>query len=325
MRTPALALPQSHCGVVPPALPVWTLVTTVLGLVLGFLTPPASANPLPYAWALVHVQTGEDPVATCAEVVQFTDATGSVTFDLYVWPSYWFYEHEEIGFETASTVLEWPEDWSFIDATLAPGTEGTITALAANRYQVSLSWPSCEHQGRDRPLFFLARFALNVASEGECEMQEVQWTGCFPMTPYPLADGGQAVPARAGAPCTHCPWPCGDYPNLHWFEQDVLNLEVDEGESVTGELVVGLEDPQHEAMVYDATQPFLSVEAEPGVYEATLTVTAQAAGLSAGEYTGYVRAIHNECTVCCPVHLTVRPAVPVRSVTWGTVKGGFRR
>ncbi len=325
MRTPVPAPSRCRHEILPAASCAWTLVIALTGLALGALTPPASANPLPDAWALVHVQAGEDPVATCAEVVQFTDATGNVTFDLYIWPSFAFFEFEEIGLDTASTVLEWPEDWSFIEATLAPGTEGTITSLAANRYQVSLSWPSCEHQGRDRPLFFLARFALNVTSEGRCRMQEVQWAGCFPITQYPLYGGGQPVPARAGAPCTHCPWPCGSYPMLHWFEEDVLNLVVDEGESVAGDLLVHFDEPEHSAMVYDATQPFLSVEAEPGAYEATLTVTAQAAGLSAGEYTGYVRAIHNECTVCCPVHLTVRPAVPVRAVTWGAVKGSFRR
>jgi len=323
MRALVLALPHVWSWIPRPAGCARTLAIT--GLALCVLTPLAGTNPLPDAWALVHVQTEEDPVATCAEVVQFTTATESVTFDLYVWPSFAFYEYEEIGFETASAVLEWPEDWSFIDATLAPGTEGTITSLVGNRYQVSMSWPSCEHQGRDRPLFFLARFALDVASEGRCRMQEVQWTGCFPTTQYPLAGGGQCVPATAGAPCTHCPWPCGNYPNLHWFEEDVLNLEVDEGESVTGELLVQFEAPEHAAMIYDATQPFLSVEAEPSAYEATLTVTAQAAGLGIGEYTGYVRAIHDECTVCCPVHLTVRPATPVRSVTWGTVKGSFRR
>jgi len=298
------------------------MITRLFALLLAaiLLTASAGANPLPNAWVFVHVHSGTDIIGTCEEVIQFTSATGVLTFDLFLWPSVLFFSQEELGLGEASGEFEWPATWEFVETSLPQGVAGEITSLEPNRYSIDVTWPSCPTQTPERPLFHIARFRLNVTDEGMCRIggPTCLWKACYPEL-MPGVDSASGVPAWAGA-CSDCPWPCGQYGRRMSYGsgpgEEFLDLQVEAGKSITGEIPVSF--PTSGAYstnpVFDATEPYLTVEAtlvSPAYY--SLEVTADASSLAPGEYLDHIRTAAESCTWCCPVNLTVLPATAVES------------
>jgi hypothetical protein len=123
-----------------------------------------------------------------------------------------------------------------------------------------------------------------------------------------------------------CPWPCNAYPEGQDYSEESLELEVEQGQSTTWQLTVAFSTsgPDPGNAVFDATEAYLSVAAtalDPSDYR--LDVTADASNLAPGPYVGYVRTTLEECTLCCPVNLTVLPRVAVQSGSWGRIKVMF--
>lgn len=297
------------------------LLTSILA------TSVSSANPLPEAWLHIHVHQGSELIASCEEVQQYTEESGQLTFDVYLWPWAAFWEWPEIGLDFINLTATFPPEWTVISAEPATGAVGTISPSGAGEYLVNLTWPPCPTQTDDLQLFWVARFVMDVTSEGYFGAHSVEWDLCYP-EPYPFTYA-DVVEAQAAAGWGHCEQPCGGYGYVVEMDPDPVELEAFEGEMVTAEiqLYLGWLEVEPGFLIHESTAPHVTVEElflHP--WDVRLLVIANALGLDPGYHQSWVRTTipDQDCRNQAEVLLHVLPVTPTEKVSWGMLKGLYR-
>ena len=315
----------------------WILGMLLLPLVSGLLFT-VGANPLPPSAIFTHVQPpnptfcDQAPSMTCDQIVQYTEATGQLEFDLFLWA---YFAGDR--FNAVRVTATWPTSWGFVGASLCNGAHGSID-VQGNRAVVDASWlPDCPTL--DTGVSLVARIVLDVTGYGEfnynyTEPRRVTW-GCPPSEH--TEDLATLVEARAGVECDYCYADCGFQMLCHpQLTPATLDVEVPRGLSdqyTIQAIVYSWEDPCTPS--FTGTESWMSLGVEQidwATYLLTLTVDTQ--GMEMGEYSGWVIG-EDDCRGCTRVNLTVtssqgieepadpgpEPGVPK---TWGGVKTLYR-
>jgi hypothetical protein len=325
---------ESHADVVPhvryrltgrdpvPAPRSWTVAVLLSAACsFAFAATSALANPIPYAFVYVDIRDPEGDFCTaympvsCDELVQTTDRTGMLEFDIvycspYGWGLDQFYESSDIVFTMA-----WSQDWQFVEAQ-ACGSGIVGVAQEGNHATFSIQDPhgvpaSEEFAG-------LGRVILNVTGEGSAWFSQ-EWHDFF-------ADWAEG---RAGVSCGTCVrlW-CDHYgydtPEL---TPRLLELTADATGAATGSFHV---DPTGyfgpDTLSFHADVPWISLDLihlQENSPRYDVTVHADAAGLSPGVHEATIEVSAQYCYECERVILTVLNT-PVRPTSWGSLKRLFR-
>jgi hypothetical protein len=329
MRTTRFRLPARS-----KVLPIW-----VCGLLLSGVLATAGANPIPATALFTHIQQPNpefcDLVSTmpCEQIVQYTEATGLLEFDIFLWAVP--YTGQE--FDAVQFTANWPTSWSFVSASLCNGAEGSID-VQGNRAAVSAAWlPDCPTMGTD--IFLVARLVLGVTGRGELTYRydaahEVIW-GC-PPSEYGETLGA-LVGGEAGIECDYCYVDCDFQLTCHpELTPAALNVEIPRGLSdhyTIDALVYSYEDPCTPS--FSGTESWMSLavtQMDWSLWRIILTVNTQSMDL--GQYSGWVIG-QDDCRGCTRVNLTVtsnqgieepndEPAPPGEPKSWGTIKALYR-
>lgn len=283
----------------------------------------APANPMPEAAVFVHVQPpapGSPPLSDCAQLVQYTSASGELQFDLYL---KCFVCEPGYPLSSLTLELEWDGDWTWLGYELPAGAEGSVSAVG-NRASVSLAWPECPPSSGE--VLHLLRCFLSVTGPGRLgstgEPGEAL-VGCPPET-MPLFLWIES--AQAGVDCAYC-WTDCNYGAVCTpaTATPLLTLAVPQGtlisESVDFTAYGGAWPCPFQAI---GSEPWMQVTTEtlgePGSYRATLSVDTGL--LEPGHYGGWLRG-ESECVACTRVELEVLLPTGVGSlpgISWGRIK-----
>lgn len=324
---------------------------------IALLAVPVSfANPMPPAGFMIHIRAAEGdacaapPVAHCAEIVQYTEATGPLEFDLFAYP--WAFA----GWQTLYSVsvdLQWPVSWSLLDWELCPGPEATIECGPSHAL-LHFVWPDCPAVP-ENGLVLLGHWLFDVDAHGVLWAEPTE--GGIVMGCPPMVEEAWGVPGRAeaGVVCDYCYNQCNlNSPCEPHFPASTLDVELAPGRTCIVPLDLALSGWGEEGLCCYETQlvseePWLSgwVEcADPS--QGTACVSLDATQLSPGIYEGTLAAIA-DCVGCLAVTLTVaqaqgvpegpaeppgdEPAPPVDgegsqpedaiAISWGRLKGLF--
>jgi hypothetical protein len=313
-----------------------------LALLLVGAALPAGANPLPSNAIFTHVQTPSPSFCsqglpfTCEQIVQHTEATGQLEFDIFLWSMMGGMGY---SFDAVRVTAQWPASWGFVDADFCGGADGSLD-VQGNRLVVDATWlPDCPVLGTG--VYPIARIVLDVTGHGELtylytEPNDMTW-GC---PPDEYQEGlGALIGAEAGVECDYCYEACDfDMMCVPHLTPTTLTVEVPRG--LTDHYTIDAVVPSYEAPCsadFFPTASWMAVEAQQMDWENyRLTLTVNAQGLELGEYSGWVIG-QADCRGCCRVNLTVtdsqgipdeQPAdgSPSGDVTsWGAVKNLYRR
>lgn len=279
----------------------------LVALALSWTLAPSGtlrANPLPEAAIFVHVQPpdpGSPPLASCAEIQQYTSATGALEFDLYFKCFVCGPGTTLSGFRMS---FVWDPDWIWQGFALPPGAEGSVSVNGAMA-TAELSWPDCPVM--DNEVTLLLRCFVEVTGPGSVDASAAPgWVdiACPPM-PTPLQSW--LVGARAGVVCDYCWTDCGfDAVCCPSTPTPLLALAVPRGELVVETMdyfaMGGLWPCPLDA---SGSETWMGVSAEStgeGSYQVTLTV--DTGPLEPGHYAGWVRG-ESEGVACTRVELEV--------------------
>ncbi len=317
---------------------------SVLGAVLicGLfgLQSDSIANPLPSGVILVHVQPvtsdfcSTNPITDCEDIVQYTDASGTLEFDLYIQ----LLEFEPpISYYSLNTVVQWSPGWALLDWEFCHDGTGSVDVVG-NEATVDIVWPSCPQA--EGEVFLAARFVVEVTGYGKFGTldwnESTVFVGCPPLTysSFPFL-----AAAEAGVECSYCfvsctfEGPCQPVP-----DPAMLDLSVIQGQASVSEIHIpvfgGLTWPC--AVSFVPTEDWMTFSYEEiGWNDYMVTLTVETAGLEPGFYEGWFRA-EDACVGCTKVNLEVLPPVnavpgddpttgpPVVRSTWGTMKTLYR-
>jgi hypothetical protein len=269
------------------------------------------------------------PVTSCPQIVQHTDLSGPLEFDLFFAPIAYGPDETISSF---SGTFEWPVGWTLIDHEICPAGTGTIEP-SGNRVEVNVTWPDCPPCGE---LFLVARLVLNVSGHGSLATAAgeppIVTLGC---PPGAFEVHAYAVGGEAGVECAYCFQPCDlSAPCRPVPDPPAIALQVAEGGTVGAEIQVSVGGgsvgwPCQTS--FSCTESWMQLEVEEiGPDEYRITLSADAAGLGPGSYRGWVR-MADTCVGCTRVDLTVSPLVsvpdpgiPLRIASWGGVKSKYR-
>jgi hypothetical protein len=318
-------------------IPPGAALLCLLSLVLLVSQPqPLLANPLPTSAIFVHVQPvnpdfcDDNPIVSCPEIVQYTQASGLLEFDLFFYPMMAPPPLRISGFETA---VEWPSTWDLVGWEICHGGEGTVD-LNGNQASIAINWPSCPTMTED--VFLVARLIINVTSHGHLDYSlgggSSVRIGCPPDVEE--WDTWQ-LSAEAGVECSFCWMPCdfGDYCNPV-PDPTLLELQVRQGETAQRDVhfdIVGGGLVYPCPVIFVTTASWLTeTHIELGWDEWLVTLEIDTSGLAPGYHQAWLRG-EVECVGCTRVLLEVLPPItgvadpePPASTSWGRVKTLYR-
>jgi hypothetical protein len=301
---------------------------------VGALLCPAVllANPLPPAAVFTHVQPidpqfcGQTAITLCDQLVQYTEESGPLEFDLFIDPLAFWGE----ALYALTLDLEWPAGWVLLGWEPCGGGGGSFD-VAGDRGTLALTWPACPIMSGE--LFLAARVSFDVTATGrlrvlDCGGQTIG-VGCPPGTFYEWALTNGAM---AAVECAYCWADCeyGDGPCRVEPTPKRLDLEAAQGEVLTRDVEVHYWGPC--PCDYVVTEPWIEYELEwVGEYDQLMHVTIDTGPLVPGAYSAWIR-LESECVDCVRVELTVLPhgqeveeydpaGVPT---SWGRIKSGYR-
>lgn len=311
-------------------------VLTALVLLLGsffFGAPPATANILPEAVMLIHVQPAppeRDSCATtitsCDQIVRTTSAEGLVEFLIFFYPV----AHQDYHFPIShlTTNLVWPDTWSFVRWSACGGAEGSLQSEGTS-HALSLAWPACPRISGT--IFQVASVVLNVTGPGKLTLDPFMvpvWLDCPPDGFYAQASSAFAA---AGMECGYSHSTCehGDG-CTPVFNPEELALSARVGEIAEG---------QAPFAAYSSSGPICPLTAIPDTswvrasvvqdngFNSHLVVTADATGLSEGVHHAWIEVKSYAAARCLRVDFTVTPRDPdpVISQSWGRIKDRYRQ
>jgi hypothetical protein len=309
-----------------------------LALFLAAAALPAGANPLPATGIFTHVQAPNPSFCaphpfTCEQIVQYTEATGQLEFDLF----FWSFMSGSV-FDAVQVTAQWPASWGFVDADFCNGADGTLD-VQGNQLAVNATWlPDCPVL--ETGVYHFARIVLDVTGHGELsysytQPHSVMW-GCPPGEHAETL--GALVGAEAGVECDYCFEQCDfDMQCIPRLTPTTLAVEVPRG--LTDHYTIDAVVPSYEAPCQAEFHPsanWMTVatrQIDSENYRLTLTVNTE--GLELGEYSGWVIG-QADCRGCCRVNLTVTDSQgipdgpadgtpPAAPVSWGAVKNLYRQ
>jgi len=309
------------------------LVVTALAGACGSV----AANPLPPSAMFTHIQVPNPafcenaPPMTCDQIVQYTEATGLLEFDLFLW-SYFTGDR----FHAVRVTATWPVSWGVVEASLCNGAHGTIQ-VQGNRAVVDASWlPDCPTL--ETGVALVGRVVLDVTGHGTfdysyTEPRCVTWN--CPPNGY-TDDLAALVGGTAGVVCDYCYADCR-FQTLCRPELTpaVLNIEIPRGLSdqyAIEAFTYFWDEPCSPSFLGTESWMSLAVEQVDWMrHRLTLTVDTQ--GIEVGEHAGWVIG-QEDCRGCTRVNLTVtdsqgieepdEPTPPGATTTWGEVKSLYR-
>jgi hypothetical protein len=291
------------------------------------------ANPLPSGLIFVHVQPPVenfceiDPITTCEEIVQYTDATGVLEFDLYIMVPFAI-PMTYYGLETA---LEWPAGWVLLGWEPCHGGEGWFDPIGSGG-NLNIIWANCPQT--ENEVFLAARFIMDVTGYGKFGTSGYgDATVTFDCPPDDYSEIIFMTSAEAGVVCSYCYAPC-DFSSACRPVPDPaeLHLTIVQGESSESQIHVpvqggGLMSPCMPSFVTTADYMTVTYE-ELGWNDYMVTLTVNTEGLATGFHQAWFRA-EDTCVGCTEVIVEVLP--PVNAVpgdqpgqpelsTWGAMK-----
>lgn len=296
--------------------------------------PTAQANPLPGGMVIVHIHEPDPgfcanpPVTHCEEIQQYTEMTGLLQFDLFIYS-----EMLPYGVVTGvESTVGWPAEWICVEAGLCASDGGSVDVVG-NEAAIFAEFTTADPE---LFVFPFASFLLEVTGEGLIEaLDEVMMrTGTPPNETWEWID---MVPGHAGVSCGYTYMGC-DYnaPCRPSLSPGELVFELPEGASSQQMIYAEAFYTPECVSAFDVIGDWLSlVVDEVGPHEWELTVTADATGLGAGEYTGWVRG-EAQAPRCTSVTLLVTPQtqdIPgdwgpdtdALDTTWGALKSLYRK
>jgi hypothetical protein len=312
------------------------LVCAALCLALPWF---AGANPLPPTAIFTHVQApdptfcDQSPLMHCAQIVQYTEATGVLEFDLFVWT---FFAGQQL--DAVQLTAEWPAEWGFVEGSLCNGAHGTMN-VQGHRAVINASWaPDCPTMETEVLLF--GKILLNVTDRGEFGYSysgphTLTW-GCPPNEW--TEELAAFVGAEAGIECSHCYTDCGfDMVCLPEMTPHTLAVELPQGQ--IGEYGIDVTVWMWEQpcpINFIPTESWMALGVEQLDWEHyRVSLTVDTSGMEPGEYSGWVRG-ESDCVDCCRVVLTVldsqgieeepveKEDLPGTVGSWGRVKNLYR-
>jgi hypothetical protein len=320
-----MGLSRTWCGSVPPAL---RRIGASTAVVFAVLAAPASANPVPFGFVLVHVHddTGDPcsavPVSSCAEIVQTTDRTGTLAFDFLVEPYYADLPTLYSMSHNFQFTITWPADWQFASGSACgSGGVGVVQHDSQATFSIGDLHGAPLIDDGSESLVELGRLVLNVTSEGRVRrLSDNWWFG-------PAWSEG-----RAGIVCGNC---VPDYCTIYEayrpvFEPPLLELTAGADGMATGNFYVN-SDGYNGASQYDfeCSAPWISLDVVPtgqGEPEYDVTVHADGHGLGVGVHEASIEVRAPYCQECERVLFTVNDSIPspARPESWGSLKSRFR-
>jgi hypothetical protein len=289
------------------------------------------------------------PITSCAEIIQHTEQTGVLEFDLF------YHDPFVVPPQIYSLVanIEWSPLWTPLEAEICGGGEGSIELTGPNRATVDVIWPDCPQWGFDG-VFLVARFVFDVGGPGSIWttdwLEEHINLGCPPNLMHPF---DVLMASTTAGTCSFCPPRCDRQDPCHaYFYSGSIELEVAQGSVIETTATVycsgrwGVEPciadltTTVEWMSWNESQIWWLSSGE--VQELALTIDAQ--NLDPGTYEGWGRAAarcdyctETECVGCIAVDLTVLDTQDIAedepsrgpddrgsASSWGQIKATFR-
>jgi hypothetical protein len=290
---------------------------------LASIGSAALANPSPSGIVYTHIHAGGGdfcsalPVSTCQEIVQVTDATGVLNFDMILpcwWLGEWLCEGSSIVF-----TVKWPAAWQFVDASVC----GSGASVVQVDNGATFSIGSMDGAPASGLLVGLGRLVLNVTSEGSTWFTHISspdfscdWVGGR------ISGCGNCMRSR-----------CGDWePMRPVLPAPVLELAAGDSGRAVGQFHVdsaGFEDGDLE-YTFSASEPWITlapVSVGQSYYpEYDVTVTADALALAPGVHEAWIEVHAPYCYECEWIIVTVPETDPPAAdeETWGSLKTRFR-
>jgi hypothetical protein len=300
--------------------------TAVAAILCLSATAVVWANLVPTGLGLIHVHApsgGEPcdsfPIDSCDEMVQVSDLTGTLAFDVIIWSWGWYEDIVEWLIESYSgqrLTFEWPSDWQFISGEVCGSGDNRVSQVGN---QATFSIAAMPGAPRSGSMFLVGRIVLNATSEGSLRCIDDTWNQV------------EWAAGRAGVECGTCiAHACERYRITRpVLDQRFLELTADESGAATGEFHVGSAGHDYEGgFVIEAADPWLVLDiAETGTrwspaYD--VTFHADASGLAVGTHDAWIEVIGPACYECVRVLFTVPTPVPAQRLTWGAIKARFR-
>lgn len=309
------------------------LCVCVLGSGLVCSTDESHANPLPTGLIFVHVQPPVEnfceinSITMCDEIVQYTDATGILEFDLYLMVPLGM----PMTYYGLQTSLAWPASWVFLGWEACHGGEGWFDPIG-NGGALNITWPSCPTT--ENEVFLAARFVMQVTGYGK--FGGADWgeaTVTFDCPPDEYSEIIFMTAAEAGVECAYCFQPC-DFGSACKPVPDPaeLFLSVVQGQSAESQIhvpVLGGGFTMPCTPFFHTTADYMTVTYEEiGWNDYMVTLTVDTEELATGFHQAWFKAV-DTCTGCTRVIVEVLP--PVNGVpgedpgqptlsTWGAMK-----
>ena len=283
----------------------------------------AVANPLPESVIFTHVQPADPvnppPITECSQIVQYTEATGELEFDLYlhlVGPPY--------GVESLEIQLGWPESWTFTGYQVPQGGGGIIS-VNGNQASVELNWPDCmetEHE-----VLLLLRCFVTVDGLGNFGQLGYPNTVML-CSPENLLLEPEMYAATAGVVCDYCYTGCWlGFLCAPTTEVPLLDLQVTQGQMVMEEILYHMDVEPGESCdaLYEGTEDWMMVSGAPaGGWDHILTLVIDTTEMEPGSYTGWVR-MESDCAACTLVNLEVlsHNTGVDNTASWSRIKAAY--
>jgi len=287
----------------------------LFALLLG---APASANPIPMGAAMVDVSPAVRIVSSCDELAQHSFDSGPLYFTVYAYPRYFYALMGEYGIGSMTGAFSWPEGWSLLDVQLL--TEGTLEPSGPNGFE----WPDCPQYTDPLTLIPMARFLLDVTSEGRLMAACEDVLLCYPgEEPFPEGFWGVGY---AGLECAYCDTRCDlRLSNEIAMNPEVLELTADEQGHAVGEIEADLYWWNTQEFYAHATEDWLTTVTQMiDDDEFLIVVTADGSSLGPGVHEGFVVG-ESGCVKCSRVIFTVLQPTATESTSWGRVKTLYRK
>ena len=299
------------------ALVVFTL--TACALACGGSGALANPGPMGIVFTYVHAGGGDFcgvlPVSTCQQIVQVTDATGVLDFDMILpcwWIGEWVCDATSIVF-----TVKWPAAWQFVDASVC----GSGASVVQVDNSATFSIGNLDGAPASGSLIGLGRLVLNATSEGStwfsqlyCPSIDLDWVGGR------ISGCGNCMRAR-----------CDDWePTRPALPSPVLELAADDSGMASGQFHVDSAGSEgyHLAYTFTTTAPWITltpVSVGQSYYpEYDVTVTANAQALEPGAHEAWVEVHARWCYECEKVVFIVPNPPAAIPETWGSLKTKFR-
>lgn len=311
-----------------------------LAMLLVFLATgsAAGANMLPEAVLVIHVQPGAGgpltcgnppPVLACSELTTLTDATGTLVFDLLIYPTLEHYHPgSRLWLQDVELTLTWPETWELERWTRCSGATGILRDAADTAgATLELHWSLPPEFSNE--LLPIARLEMSAPIAGDLEAQGYATMSLDDIQePFGAYLGTRA---RAGVECGDCAASCSGH-SACWPRLFAPALTLHVPFRSTAETSFDVEIASGAGPSGCAASPLEVASTLEwlhfGIEELEwpnwrVRIQADAASVPAGSYETWVRC-HTVCASCLALTVIVdEDPRPAEQTSWGAMKALF--